>query len=336
MKALSYKCLPSAVLSLLLLLAAAVPAAAQSRSVTGKVTDDKGEPVADAQVSIVGVDVFRDLKTKTNKKGEYTYLLGLQAATYRIIVRKEGFQPAYQENIRPELNEQKRVDFQLTPGQDYRLPFEMTAEEIEDYKKKLEQQEKVKAFSAEIKQHFDLGVQLAEQGKYEEAIVEFNQALERDQEQPGILARVADAYSRSGKNDEALATLDKALAITPSDASLYTTKGAILSRMGKTAESQEAFKKAMELNPAGAAQNSYNIGITLMNSGEMEQAAEAFKAAIAADANYAEAYYQLGMCLSGKPETFAAAVEALEKYIEIGQKPEQVSVAQEVIKALKN
>ena len=51
-----------------------------------------------------------------------------------------------------------------------------------------------------------------------------------------------------------------------------------------------------------------------------EKATDALKRAIAADPSFAEAYYQLGMCLSANPDTIPAAIEALNKYIQIGQK----------------
>lgn len=84
------------------LLVLAIAGSAQTRSVKGKVVDDKGQPVADAQISIVATDITRNFSVKTNKKGEYLYLLGQQVATYRIIVRKEGYKPDYKENVRPE------------------------------------------------------------------------------------------------------------------------------------------------------------------------------------------------------------------------------------------
>jgi len=104
--------------------------------------------------------------------------------------------------------------------------------------------------------------------------------------------------------------------------------------MGKTQESQDMFKKAAGLNPAAAAQNFYNLGATLVNQGEAAQAAEAFKQAIAADANYAEAYYQLGLCLANSQNTIPDAIKALQKYIQIGQKPDQVDTAKLIIQTL--
>jgi superkiller protein 3 len=104
--------------------------------------------------------------------------------------------------------------------------------------------------------------------------------------------------------------------------------------MGKVEESRAAFKKAAEMDPVNAAQNYYNLGVTLVNSGNTNEAAEAFKQALAVDPNYAEAYYQLGMSLSGNQETIPDAIKALEKYIQIGQRPEQVEVAKQIISAL--
>lgn len=145
---------------------------------------------------------------------------------------------------------------------------------------------------------------------------------------------MADSYSKMDKNEEALSLYQKAVAISPNDAALQTNLGVILSKLGKNTESQEAFKKAAALNPGASAQSFYNIGATLVNNGKTVEAAESFKQAIAADPNFAEAYYQLGMCLSGKTETMPDAIKALQKYLQIGQKPDQIEVAKEIIKAL--
>lgn len=307
---------------------------AQTRSVKGKVTDDKGQPVADAQISIMGVDITRNFTVKTNKKGEYLYLLGQQVATYRIVVRKEGYKPDVKENVRPELGEASVVDFVISPGQDYKLPFEMGDKEMAEYKKRYEEQQKRKQFSGEVQAAFKLGVQLTEEGKLDEALAEFNKALEKEPEKSAIHAAIGNVHAKAERHEEALAAYNKAITLSPEDPDLYTTAGITLNEMGRTAEAQEAFKKAATLDPMAAAQNYYNLGVIFMNSGKTENAAEAFKQSIAADSYFAESYYQLGMALSGKQETIPAAIEALKKYVEIGKKPEQVDVAKQIIQAL--
>ena len=316
------------------LLIFSISAQAQNRAIRGKVTDDKDQPVADAKVKIEGTDIFREFSLKTNKKGEFFQLLGQQSGAYRVIVRKEGFEPAFKDNLRPEMGEEVAAELQLKPGSDYKLAFEMTDADRAEYQKKLEDQKKRQKFSAEVKARFDKGVELFDLGQIEEALTEFNAALTIDPKQPGILARAGDCYVKLNKNEEALDAYNKAIELDPADGNLYALKGVVLSRLGQTAESQEMFKKSAELDPRGAGLNFYNLGITLVNSGDMEKAAEAFKQSIAADSNYAESYYQLGMCLSGNESSFGDAIAAFKKYIEIGKKAEQVQLAKDMIPAL--
>ncbi len=324
---------PAFVLSLMLIMLIGIPAMAQNRIIKGKVTNDKGQPVQGAQIWIQGTDVKREYTTKTDKKGEYFYM-GIPYGQYRVVVRAQGYQPDFMERVQPSISEERVVDFNLKPGQDHKLAFEMTPQEMEKLKQDAAKAEKQQKSSAEVKGAFDAGLAFAQQGKYEEAIGEFKKALEKDPEQPYIQANMADALSKLNKNDEALAAYQKAISLKPDDGAMYTNMGVLLGKMGKTAESQEAFKKAASVNPATAGQNFYNLGATLVNTGKSAEAAEAFKQAIAADPNFAEAYYQLGICLSGAPTTIPDALKALQKYIEIGQKADQVEVAKQLISAL--
>jgi tetratricopeptide (TPR) repeat protein len=321
---------------LFFLLAPALPSMAQNRMVQGKVTDDKGQPIKDAQISIQSIDSSRQpYVCKTDKKGVYIYM-GIAGGDYRIVVRAAGFQPEVKSPVRPTIQEPTVNDFQLKPGEDRKFDFEMSAQERDKLKAEVEKQEKRKQASAEVQSLFDAGLKLAAEGKHEEAIAEFKKALEKDNEQANIWANMADSYSKMGKDAEAVETFKKAIAIRPNEAALYTNMGVVLSKMGKNAESQEAFKKAAELNPASSAQNFYNIGATLVNNGKTQEAADAFRQAIAADPNFAEAYYQLGTCLLSKPDTMADAIKALETYIKIGKKPDQVQAAKDIIDALKS
>jgi tetratricopeptide (TPR) repeat protein len=317
-----------------LLLVLSISAQAQNRSINIKVTDESGQPVVDAKIKIEGTDVYRVLNGKTDKKGGFYQLLGQQAATYRIIARKDGFQPTFKENIRPELGEEIPVELQLKAGSDYKLPFEMSDADRAEYQKKLEAQKKQQQFSKEVRAHFDKGVELFNLGQFDEALTEFNAALAVDPKQPGIQARVGDCYAKLNKNEEAVAAYDKAIELEPNDGSLYALKGVALGRLGKTAESQEMFRKSAELDPKGAGLNFYNLGVTLYNAGDMEKAADAFKQSVASDANYAESYYLLGMSLSGSEASFADAIAAFKKYIEIGKKADQVQISKDMIPAL--
>jgi tetratricopeptide (TPR) repeat protein len=307
---------------------------AQARNLSGKVTDDKGQPVMGATVTILGMDSNRKYPTKTDKKGEWVYM-NIASGRYRLVVRAPGFNPGGQEGITPAIGFTP-VNIALTPGDpNLKLPFELTPEEQAKLKQEQEKLQARSKMAGEIKAFFEAGRDLSAKGQYPEAIAEFKKALEKFPEEPTVLANLADAQMKSGQSEEALANFEKALAVAPDDASLWTNKGVVLGKLGKTAESQEAFKKAAALNPAAAAQNFYNLGATLVNAGQAKDAAAAFRQAIAADSNYSEAYYQLGLCLSGDPTTMTEAVQMLQKYIQTGKDPNNIEVAKQLIQALK-
>jgi len=307
--------------------------AAQNRTFKGTVTDEKGQPVEGAKVTIDGQNIVMHFETKTNKKGEYVYLMGLQAGNFRIVVRKEGFQPAFKENLQPPLGEPLVTDFTLKSGADYSLPWEMTDEEKEIYLKQAEQAQKRKELEGEIKAVFEEGKTLAEAGDHAQAIEAFKKALEMAPDEPVIFAAIAKAQSDLGQNEEALISYQKAMEGDSYNPDLHMNLGVVLNALGRVDEAREAFKKSAELNPANAAQTYYNLGATLVNSGDTSGAIEAFKQSISSDPNYAESYYQLGICLSGDQDS-APAVEALKKYVEIGQRTDQVEVAKQIIEAL--
>jgi tetratricopeptide (TPR) repeat protein len=78
--------------------------------------------------------------------------------------------------------------------------------------------------------------------------------------------------------------------------------GNIYGAQKKIPEATEALNKAATLDPTMAAKAFYNMGANLVNAGNGDQAVEFFQKAIAADPNYADAHYQLGICLMGKAQ----------------------------------
>ena len=77
-------------LAIVATLATAVPAVAQSTGmVKGVVTDDKGQPVDGAKVTIeMNGGTGRRYESKTNKKGEYIQI-GLTGGSYKITAEKD-------------------------------------------------------------------------------------------------------------------------------------------------------------------------------------------------------------------------------------------------------
>lgn len=84
----------------------------EKASIGGMVTDENGDGIADALVSIIGTDI----SMYTDEEGEYL-IDTLQAGTYSIAVQAEGFSDATETNIAIKNGEVLTIDFLLTAPQ---------------------------------------------------------------------------------------------------------------------------------------------------------------------------------------------------------------------------
>ena len=107
-----------------------------------------------------------------------------------------------------------------------------------------------------------------------------------------IVKNIALIYQEQGKNDEALAAYDDALASNPDDVNLVLNKANLYYAMGD----KDKFKELMGQASAMAPDNPdllYNIGVINMEQGNMEEARAAYKKALEVDPNYTNALLNL-------------------------------------------
>ena len=96
----------------------------------------------------------------------------------------------------------------------------------------------------DAKTHYLAGLKLFGQNKFEEAIVEYDQALVAKPDWTDVLNALATAQSKLGRNEEAVATIERAIAIDANDAFAFTSLSIFLQRMGKIPEAEAAAAKA--------------------------------------------------------------------------------------------
>lgn len=155
------------------------------------------------------------------------------------------------------------------------------------------------------------GVALFEEGKFDEAIVQFRNALSCAPDSAAAHNNLGNALVIRGDLDEGLACLREAVAIDPGHAIAHNNLGNALRQQGRPAESIASYRNALNLLPGNPAIHA-NLGIALSDFGKVEQAAEAFRDAIRLDPGFAEAHNSLGVALLelGK---LGAAVASVEK-----------------------
>ena len=313
---------------------------AQVGHIRGKVTDTEGNPIEGVGIRIEGIEIARKYQLETNANGEYLHTGVNRQGTYRVIAEKEGYRSAYAEGVQPTIGErgpQAVVDFTLQRGQSGPLAFELTDEQIEQMKADAEDAERRQESASQVRLTMDEGLQLFNQGEYEQALTAFNTALELDDQQPTLWANVGNAHSKLNQNEQAIEAYQKAIDLAPEDPTLYQNMGGLYASMGDTEKARELYQQAVGLSaygdPKAAAVNYYNMGVTFINSGKTEDAIEALTKALEADPEYAEAHYQLGISMLGTGQMEDSSGH-LKKYLELAPQGPNAEVARQLVEQL--
>ena len=95
------------------------------------------------------------------------------------------------------------------------------------------------------------GNALYNQGKQDEAIKAYDEAIRLDPKLAETWNNKGEALSKQGKYDEAIQALDKATQLKPDYANAYNNKGIALKALRRTTESNAQFAKANELGYKG-------------------------------------------------------------------------------------
>ncbi|HUI08142.1 MAG TPA: tetratricopeptide repeat protein [Verrucomicrobiae bacterium] len=121
------------------------------------------------------------------------------------------------------------------------------------------------------------------------------------------------ALQKADRIQEAIGEYEQALQVTPDDAETHYNLAVALCQAGKAAEAVEHYKQALRLQP-GFGQAEENLGSALLGLGEVQEAIQHYRQALQAHPGYAEAHYNLGVALarSGRvPEAVGHFEEAL-------------------------
>lgn len=145
------------------------------------------------------------------------------------------------------------------------------------------------------------GIRLHDDGKYDQAIARYKEALGLDPDNTAAMYELANTCAVTGDYDQAIAWSRKALAGDPGglEPQLYSMWGSGLSCQGKSDEALAIFRKGLERYPDNVALN-YNITVTLDAKGQTDEAITHIKTAIAGKPTYASAVAALTQLLVKK------------------------------------
>jgi len=128
----------------------------------------------------------------------------------------------------------------------------------------------------------NLGQRLQKQGKYVEAIVEFEKALAINPNFPAALNNLGVCYGELRRFDDAQASFAKALELNPEDVYAMNNLAVMYMKTGGFEKALEWANKSIEVEP-GYANGRLTAGAIYANMGEFERAEEQFRKVLEID-----------------------------------------------------
>jgi tetratricopeptide (TPR) repeat protein len=325
------------------LLLLAVAAFAQTGGLQGDVKGPDGKPLVGAQIQIDRTDIKGTYKVKTDKKGHWLYA-GLPLGMYKVSLQIDGKEADSISGVKTTMGDTTQLPpFDLQKKQQTGASAELAAEEQRGMsaeqkaalQKSTSEREAALKKNKELSDSFNAGMTAMQSKAYDVAISNFTKASTIDPNQHVVWAQLADAYmgqaaTQTGADQTAtmqkgLDAFAKAIELKADDASYHNNYGLALAKDKKIPEAQAELTKAAQLDPPNAAKYYYNLGALLVNSGQNDAAGDAFKKAIDANPDYADAQYQYGIFLvskaqisaDGKVSPVPGTQEAFQKYLEL-------------------
>ena len=144
--------------------------------------------------------------------------------------------------------------------------------------------------------HITLGRALRQKGYFQEALREYEKAIEGGEANAEVLQAMLELYLLQRDTGAAIATADRFAREFSPTAKTWNGRGVALQLEGRHAESEESYKHALEIDSSYPfAQN--NLGVLIWHKGDTKAAINAFRRALQAPAPPVEARLNLALGL---------------------------------------
>jgi Tfp pilus assembly protein PilF len=142
--------------------------------------------------------------------------------------------------------------------------------------------------------HNNLGHSFILDGKIDDAILHFREALNIKPDYAQAQYNLGLALTYQGKMEESIIHYKKALKIKPDYEEAHTDLGSVLAQHGKTEEAFFHFREALRINPYFV-RAQFNFGVALAEQGNFREAISHFKEALRIRPDYVKAHFPLGL-----------------------------------------
>jgi len=170
--------------------------------------------------------------------------------------------------------------------------------------------EAVNQLSLGPQHHFDEGRRLEAEGKIDQAVAEYERALEAEPDLTQAHLNLIPLFAALGQWQKAEIHYRAAIEINPSLPESHYNFGVLLSRQGKFSAAADAFRKAISTNPLYPEAHN-NLGYLLEREGRWEEAIKHYQVAIDNKPDYRQARFNLARVLVSRGRVEPAIAELL-------------------------
>jgi tetratricopeptide (TPR) repeat protein len=181
-----------------------------------------------------------------------------------------------------------------------------------------------------IKEHVGTGDKLVAEGKYQEALDEYQEALKLNPDDADSNYKVGVAYYFLNKFPESIEAYKKAINLNPRHVKALNNLALIYQKQDENVEASMLYQKALEISPDYYLAR-YNLGVVLYKRDRTDQAEATAKELIKLNPDYSGGYYLLGLILENN-DKFEEAEKMYTKAVELDPRD---SEAQNELKRLK-
>ncbi|MGC9055350.1 MAG: tetratricopeptide repeat protein [Candidatus Saccharicenans sp.] len=288
----------------------------------GLVVDEQDKPIVGAKVVLTYIqDAAGGLKLEatTNKKGEWSFI-GLGSGKWSLTASAEGYAPVNQEISVSQLEKNPRITLKLkkaTGGSSI----------IQD---------------ESSLQLLDEGNAFYKDGKYDTALVMYQQFLEKNPNAYQVMLNIGDCYREKGDLDKALeiynqvlekAKTDQALGVTMTAKTLAAI-GAVYLKKNNLEEATKYFKQSVDTAPQDEVV-AFNVAEVFFSNQQLDEAQKYYEMAANIKPSWPDPYLKLGYVFLNKND-IPKAIENFEKFLKLEpQDSPRVAIVQQILQAIK-
>jgi len=306
-------------LTFLLILPALGQAGRGKARINGVLIDEAGNSIKSAKIvaEFLGEGQLK-LETAPDRKGEWAFL-GLGTGTWRITASAEGYLPASLDTYVRQLEINPKITLTLKK-------LQLTGGGVISDETSLEL--------------LDQGNQLFTEQKYDEALLIYEQFLEKNPAAYQVYLNIGNCYRERGEYDIAIEkyniVLEKTSLDSAADKEIASKAmagiGECYLKKEDLEQAQSYFKKSIDTYPENEFL-AYNVGEIFFSNQKIDEAIQYYSLASQIKPEWSDPYYKLGLVYLNKAD-YARAEENLKKFLTLEPDTERSASVKNILEYL--